>query len=105
MDFIRGSLSIGILLLLVGCAGAKPYAEIGIGYQLDKHTDYWLQTDRSWQCSDQPEFIGELGLETPKNWAIALEHESWVRCGGPFGDGKPEIDSNRIKITKKFGGY
>ena len=92
-----------LVLLLWGCAGWKPYAEIGVGYQLNGETDYWLQQERSWQCSKDPEFLGELGIESSSSWKVAVEHESWVRCGGPF-NSDPEVDSNRIKISKKFGG-
>lgn len=94
-----------ISVLLSGCSTWKPYAELGLGYQLESSTDYWLQTERSWQCDEQPEFIGELGLESKNKWTIALEHESWLLCGGPFGKGRPEVDSNRLKISKKFGGH
>jgi hypothetical protein len=102
MDFVRRLFPL-VILLLSGCAGWKPYAEFGVGYQIEDQTDYWIQQERNWQCSRDPEFIGEIGAESPNRWSVSLEHESWVRCGGPF-NRDPEVYSNRIKISKKFGG-
>ena len=94
------------LLALTGCA-SSPYIEIGAGYQLDGSTDYWLQTDRSWQCSKNVQFHGEVGLELPEDFiwfdTIAIHHQSWWLCGGPFNH-RPEVDTNDIRITKKWGG-
>jgi hypothetical protein len=89
------------LLLLGGCSAA-PYAELGLGYQVDAQTDYWVQTDREWQCSKQPQFHGELGLEFNNNWKIGYHHQSWVLCGGH--NDTPEVYMDDIRITKKFGG-
>jgi len=93
---------LGIVVLLSGCA-SSPYAEIGIGYQLNGHTDYWLQTDRDWQCSKQPQFHGEVGLEFDGGWTVGYHHQSWWRCGGPFNN-RPEVFTDDIRITKKWGG-
>ena len=88
--------------MLAGCA-ASPYAEISLGYQLDGSTDYWLQTDRSWTCSKNVQFNGEVGLEFEHDLRVGLHHQSWVLCGGPFNT-RPEVDSNDIRVTKKWGG-
>ena len=91
------------LALLSGCA-SSPYAEVGLGWQVDGQTDYWLQQDRDWQCSHGPLVEAEIGLEMEGNWKVGYHHQSWLMCGGPFGDGKPEVYQDDIRITKKFGG-
>jgi len=91
------------LVLLSGCAAA-PYAELGIGYQIDSQTDYWLQTDRDWQCSKQPQFHAEVGLEFDDGWTLGYHHQSWLMCGSPRGNNDPEVYTDDIRLTKKFGG-
>jgi len=91
-----------VSLLLCGCA-SSPYAEVGIGYQLDSMTDYWLQTSRDWQCSKQPQVHGEVGLEWDNGWTLGYHHQSWLNCGGPF-NSSPEVYTDDIRITKKWGG-
>jgi hypothetical protein len=87
------------LLLLCGCA---PYAEIGVGYQLDSHSAWTLRTEREWQCSN-PQFHGEVGLEFEHQWTLAYHHQSWVGCGDPLNN-KPELYQDHIQLSKKFGG-
>ena len=94
---------IAIVLFLIGCASVEPYAEIGIGYQINKNTDWYLETQRDWQCSWQPQTHIEVGVETKSNWKIGYHHQSWLACGGPFND-HPELYQEQIKIIKKFGG-
>ena len=91
------------LLLLSGCA-ATPYGEIGIGFQINSNTDYWLKTTQDWQCSKQPQFHAEVGLEFDHNWQVGYHHQSWLMCGRPFGNSNPEVYTDDIRITKKFGG-
>ena len=67
------------------------------------YSDYWVHNDRSWQCSKNVKFNGEVGLEFENDWSVGLHHQSWVLCGDPFNK-RPEVDSNDIRITKKFGG-
>lgn len=93
--------AVAIAALLTGCA-ASPYAEVGVGYQLDNYTDYWLQTERDFQCSSGPQAHFEVGMEK-NNWKLGIHHQSWWLCGGPFND-KPEIYQNDIRLTKKWGG-
>lgn len=101
MDIVRGL--IPLVFLLTGCSTAKPYAEIGLAYQIDKNSDWWVRTTRPDQCSKQPQFHGEVGIEFPKDWKIGYHHQSWVLCGGPLNN-DPEIYMDDIRITKKFGG-
>lgn len=89
------------LLLLSGCA-ASPYAEVGIGYQLDSNSDWHLRTDREWQCHN-PQFHGEIGLEWDNDIKLGYHHQSWWGCGAPFND-KPELFTDDIRLTKKWGG-
>lgn len=90
-----------VLLLLAGCA--SPYATIGVAYQIDDQTDYWLQTDRDWQCGKQPQAHIEVGLEFDHQLTVGLHHQSWLMCGGPFNH-RPEVYQNDIRIMKKWGG-
>ena len=93
-----------LLLMLAGCASnPSPYATIGLGYQLDSNTDYWLKTEQEWQCSKQPQVHAEVGLEFDHQLTIGYHHQSWLRCGGPFND-LPEVYTDDIRIQKKFGG-
>ncbi len=96
------SLVLAVLLVLGGC-GSTPYGELSLGYQLDSQTDYWLQTDRTWQCAKNIQFNGEIGLEFDHGWQVGLHHQSWLMCGDPFND-RPEVWQDDIKVTKKFGG-
>ena len=91
-----------LILLLAGCA-SQPYIEVSMAYPLDYYTDWYLQTERSWPCSNRPKTIIEIGVEK-ENLRIGLHHESWLLCGGPFYDGKRELYFNDIRITKKWGG-
>ena len=92
-----------VIALLTGCSTAKPYAELGLGYQLDGMTDQLVQTGLKDQCSIQPQFHAELGLELPNDWSLGYHHQSWLFCGGPF-NSRPEIYTDDIRLTKKWGG-
>lgn len=92
-----------IAVILSGCSSLNPYAEIGLNYQIDSETDYWVQTDRPWQCDRNPKFDGEVGVETRNNWSLGLHHESWVLCGTGV-NRHPEVYSNDIRLSKKWGG-
>jgi len=101
MIIIVISIIIG-MLIMSGCTGMKPYAEIQFNYALPFSTDYWQHSDRSWQC-EQPQFRGEYGLETKNGWGMGVYHESMLLCG-TFNT-KPEIYENGILIQKRWGGY
>jgi len=89
-----------ILFLLVGCSHVKPYGELGLSFQFDEYSDWYLQTDRTWQC-DNPKFDLEVGIELHHGWQIGLHHESWLLCDS----GDPETYSNDLRINKKWGGW
>jgi len=101
--FLAGFTLIVVLVLLTGCSTAKPYGEFSLGYQIDKNTDWALRTDQDWQCSDNLQFNGAVGLEFPNEWTISYNHQSWVLCGSPLND-KSELYQDDIRVTKKFGG-
>jgi hypothetical protein len=101
--FLIGIILICAIALLAGCGTAKPYATASLGYQIDGMSDWYVQTSRDWQCSSNVQFNGELGVELPGNWSIASHHRSWVFCGKPFGDGKPELYQDDIRTRKNWG--
>lgn len=103
--FFGGVLFIVVVAFMVGCSAAKPYAEFAVGYQLDEQSDWHVRAGRPHQCDDNVKFDGELGLEWPNNWGVAYHHQSWVLCGAPFGDGKPELYQDDIRVWKRFGGW
>lgn len=89
-----------VLLLLSGCAYIEPHWEVALGYQDDKNTDYWLQTDRSWQCHDNLTFDGELGIKTKTKYPVRIyyDHRSWVTCG-MFDNDEAEVYDNGWRIS------
>jgi len=92
------------LLVVSGCSTTpKPYVEVGIGYQVDGMTDYWLQTSREWTCSNGDTFHAELGLEFDHNLKLGYHHQSHISCGGPF-NSHAEVYQDEIILTKKWGG-
>ena len=91
------------LPLLVSCGkNLKPYADVGIVYAFPFSSDYWVHSDRSWQC-EQPEFLGEFGLVSDTGFHVAFHHYSMVMCG-TWND-KPEIYNNGLKFGWRFGGH
>lgn len=100
---MKRAITTALLIALTGCASVEPYATVGLGYQIEGQTDYWLKTDRSWQCDHNPKAIIEAGVELPNNWKIAYNHQSWVRCGRPF-NRRPEVYQDDIRILKTWGG-
>ena len=94
-----------LMAILLGGCGGTPYMEVSLGYQLNDYTDYWLQTEQTWQCDKNIQFNGELGMEwepVPRHTLSAgAHHESWVLCGGPFNN-MPEVDSNDIRGTYRY---
>lgn len=95
-----------ILIALLGISGcaAQPYAKLAVGYQIDSQSDWYVRTDRDWQCSRNLPFQGELGFEWSTGWSAFYEHQSWVFCGGPFASGHPELYRDALWVGKKFGG-
>lgn len=92
-------------LFVSGCAHIPEpvYLDVGVGYQIDSHSDWYVRTEREWQCSDP--FQGQFAL----GWdfgatEIEYYHQSWIACGGPFGDGRPELYQDSVNLRHRFGG-
>jgi hypothetical protein len=90
-----------------GCATAKPYVEVGVGYQINQLSDWWYSAleghPKGNQIGQPWMFQGEAGFEFPKNWSCAWQHESHLLDGGPFNN-NPELYREMIICSKKFGG-
>ena len=99
----KNSLVVLVALLLTACAGWKPYADVAVGIPIDNSTDYWLQKDRDWQCSKPQQAHIELGMESPKYFYVAWNHQSWWFCGRPF-NSRPEVYSNQFLFGGRWGG-
>jgi hypothetical protein len=89
-----------LVLLLSGCS-SSPYIQIGIGYQLDGATDWYLQTDRDWTCNNKDTFHGEVGTTWDNGWSIGYHHQSHTSCGRPFNK-DPELYKDEILVTKRW---
>lgn len=96
---------ISIAILAGGCTTyARPYVEVGLAYQLDQNTDYWLQKDRDWQCSNGLQGQLEVGYHISEpvlgndHIRIGYHHESWVNCGGPFNK-RAEVYQDDIRVV------
>jgi len=89
------------IALLSGCAHIEPHWELGIGWQDNKNTDYWLQNERSWQCDTNLSFDGELGVKTKTKYPVRLyyDHRSWVACGVFQFDDREEVYDNSIRLS------
>ncbi len=90
-----------------GCAGTEvlggsPYFDVGVGYQLDSHSDWYVRTQREWQCSDNFQGVFEIGLDYG-DWEIGYRHQSWYTCGGPFND-RSELYQDAVEVNYRFGG-
>lgn len=97
-------LVIGLMIMVSGCGTTpSPYLEIGVGYQIDEHTDWYLRSDKSWTCDNGDTFHVEIGAEFDKNWKVGYHHQSHISCGGPF-NSHPELYQDEIIVTKKWGG-
>lgn len=91
--------------MLQGCAAVPGlYGSASLGAQIDEQTDQLLRTDRPDQCSRNIKFHAEAGYEFTKYWSMNLHHQSWLLCGRPFGNGKPEMYSYDFRITGRIGG-
>lgn len=104
---MKNAIAVIFLVLLVGgCASknVKPFASLGVGYQLEGSTDYWLQRERDWQCDKWQQAWIEAGLEFKNGCSLAIVHQSWWFCGGPFNE-RPEVDMNSLIGKCKVGGF
>jgi len=92
------------LFLLSACAHIPEpvYLDVGVGYQIDNNSDWYVRTERDWQCSDN--FQGQFAL----GWdfgatEIEYYHQSWYPCGGPFNN-KAELYQDSINLRHRIGG-
>lgn len=94
--------------MLSGCAaieqktGGAAFFDVGVGYQIDEHSDWYVRTEREWQCSDNFQGRFAVGLEFDE-WEIEYFHQSWYTCGGPFNN-RTELYQDSINIKHRFGG-
>jgi hypothetical protein len=106
---------IAIAYLATGCATVEPFAEVGVGYQVDRQSNYYVQTERPWQCDSKYQAHLAIGAEVgdiPKSsiWSflnnvkVGYYHQSWWACGWPVDNSKSELYQDDIRITKKWGG-
>ena len=66
-------------------------------------TDWHLRTEREWQCSDNWQAHFAVGLDWGDT-TLSYNHQSWWSCGKPFGEGKPELYTDDIRLVHRFGG-
>ena len=90
------------MMLLSACATSEPYFEVGIAHQLDQNSDWYVRTEREWQCSRNWMAEFELGLDWGKA-RLGYHHQSWWLCGGPFND-MHELYQDDVRLTYTFGG-
>jgi len=94
---------------LTGCAtvedktGGAPYFDVGVNYQIDANSDWFVRTSRDWQCSKNWQAEFEVGLDWGDT-SLGYNHQSWYFCGGPFAHGSPELYQDAVKLTHRFGG-
>lgn len=99
------SIAIAVALtLLSGCGTTtRPYLDVGVGYTVDKNSDWYVREGRSWTCDKPYRAEFEAGLEFKHEWTVGYNHRSSVFCGGPF-NSKPELYRDEVVIRKRFGG-
>lgn len=91
-----------LAFLVAGCGNVRPYVEVGAAYQLDGMSDYWVRTSRSWQCSNGIQGQLEVGVKYHvgnDHVRLGYHHESWLNCGQPFGNGRPEIYQDDVRLV------
>lgn len=99
-----------LLLFLSGCSyleettGGTLYGEIAIAYQMDEHSDWYVRTEREWQCSDNWQAHFEGGIKWKNVWRgqdevrAGYHHQSWWSCGSPWNN-NAELYQDDIRIT------
>ena len=99
-----------LLLMLVGCASPKPYAELYLVYEPEGLQDEILKQHRGtpgnqWK-GQNPYITGEAGFEWPKHYRIGIESGTSLFVGAPFNRSTPEeLYWLKVKFGKKWGGY
>lgn len=83
--------------------GGVLYFEAGVAWQFDNMSDYYLRTEREWQCSQNWQAHFEFGLDWGKA-QLGYHHQSWWVCGGPWWNDRPELYSDALTLTYRWGG-
>ncbi len=78
-----------LALLLSGCA---PFVEVGVGYQIDRWSDWVLQPERAW-VNDEPLYTFSAGLE----WKDHVDCPSIDIVSGAY-------EQAFLSCSKRFGG-
>ena len=102
---LRLILSLLVLNLgAIGCTGPRLYAEVGLAYQLDGISDQILDTKQPWTGSNPFAHV-EVGVEWQEGLSCGMHHWSSLRDGSPWGNSNPELYSNDLRCTKRWGGH
>ena len=109
---MKNLIILATLVILTGCESfgdavegvthARPYAEVGIGWQLDANTDPLRRTTNSNECRHNLPAHFEGGLDWG-NTSLGYEHRSWFFCGEPFNN-EAETYADTIWLRHRFGG-
>ena len=93
-----------IVFILSGCTSGppRPYLELGLGYQIDGNSDWYLRTERDWTCNTGETAHIELGVEFDHDLTLGYHHQSHLSCG--TWNSRPELYQDEIILTKKWGG-
>ena len=92
-----------LLFLLSGCVSIEPIlptASVTINYAVPGLTDYYLLSDRDYQCA-QPQVRAEIGLESRSKWSGGIYGETMVSCNS----GEPGLNEGGLYLRKKWGGF
>ncbi len=99
-----------LAVLLVACESVPGlYVRAAVGVQDNDRTDFYLQTEREWQCKYNVPFNGQLGYELARpplgadRAGIAYDHRSWWLCGSGLNN-EPELYSNSLQLWLQYGG-
>lgn len=91
-----------------GCANVRPYAEVGLAYQLDDRSTRVVRRESKYQCDRGLQGQFELGLKIKEevlgennHLRMGYHHESWVNCGSPFNE-KPEISKDDVRLVYHY---
>jgi hypothetical protein len=109
--YLRLMLVVGLLGMFIGsiygCAsieertGGSLYLDIEAFHQLDGSSDWYVRTERTWQCDINVGAAAELGLSWDE-WEAYYRHQSWWFCGRPFNPEKPELYQDSVGVRKRF---
>lgn len=93
------------VVALAGCSVA-PYGEIGVGFRVDRQSDWYLRGERQW-TGRNPITQFEVGVEFDRLMSArpscGYHHWSSLRDGGPF-NSNPELYEERAICKLRWGG-